>query len=109
MLKIVEKSDKVADGNRIVSEKALKAMKEGTLVISKLVVAVNDLKKTVEDFDRREERREEKRRELELKREEEWRKALGRLREEERDFEDRRDGSWSVERGRTEETGKTGG
>ena len=90
MMKIVERSEKVVEGNRVISEKALKAMKEGTLVLSKLVVAVNTLQRTVEDCDRREERREERRREFELKREEDWRKALSRLREEERNLEDRK-------------------
>ena len=69
MMKIVERSKKVVEGNRVISEKALKAMKEGTLVLSKLVVAMNSLQRTVEDCDRREEEREERRREFELKRE----------------------------------------
>ena len=90
MMKIVERSEKVVEGNRVISEKALKAMKEGTLVLSKLVVTVNSLQRTVEDCDRREERREERRREFELKREEDWRKALSRLIEEERNLEDRK-------------------
>ena len=65
-------------------------MKEGTLVLSKLVVAVNSLQRTVEDCDRREERREERRRDFELKRAEDWHKALSQLREEERNLEDRK-------------------
>ena len=83
MIKIIEKSEKVAERTLLISENMVRAMTENTCVLAKLVDSMSSLRNTIQEFDREEKRR-EKRRDLELKREEEWRKALNRLRDEER-------------------------
>ena len=108
MLKIVEKSERVNEGNRVLSEKALKAITDCTSVMAKLADSVSRLDKTIREFDKKEERREEARQSLELTREEEWRKALGRLREEERKWDDRRREFERQDRQDRREIGKIG-
>ena len=83
LVELVQNAQKTAERSMSVSEKMTKAMVDATCVLSKLTDAVTRMRNTMEEHDREERRREVRRAEQEQRREDEWRRALYRMRDEE--------------------------
>lgn len=74
LVETVESAQKVGKRNIVVSEDLIKVIVENSCVVAKLTEAVNRLQKQLDEHERNDRRREEKRIELEQRRVEEWRR-----------------------------------